>query len=204
MTSGALISKQFLQTIVAIDDAAIEIVKVGRRIAAAIERDHRAKIRRQHRQDIHDHPFRPRTVADHRLEHLQPAEQLRSAPIGSRASSSSASIAYNLLLHVELRQNLLHGFCAATGFKDIAELARQREVFVLAQNLADVQIFQIIFRRIRGFEDLPFHGFVLIADGLQFSFQLAIEIFERRLAVLFFDLRDDVCGIVDDAFEFLG
>ena len=41
--------------------------------------------------------------------------------------------------------------------EDVAELAGKRKVFVLAQNLADVQILQIIFRCIRSFEDLAFY-----------------------------------------------
>ena len=49
---------QPLQTVVAVDDAAIEIVEVGRREAAAIERHQRTQVRRNHRHLREDHPLR--------------------------------------------------------------------------------------------------------------------------------------------------
>ena len=58
MTSGAWISRKFLQTVVAVDDAAIEVVDVGRRVAAAFERDHRAERRRDDRNAREEHPLR--------------------------------------------------------------------------------------------------------------------------------------------------
>ncbi len=50
--------EQVLQPVVPVDDAAIEIVEIGRREAAAFERDERAQIRRDDRQHVEDHPFR--------------------------------------------------------------------------------------------------------------------------------------------------
>ena len=49
---------QPLQTIVAVDDAAIEVVQVRGGEAAAIERHERAQLRRNHRHDGQDHPLR--------------------------------------------------------------------------------------------------------------------------------------------------
>ena len=48
--------EQALQTVVAVDHAAIQIVQIGGREAAAIERHQRTQIRRQHRQHFQDHP----------------------------------------------------------------------------------------------------------------------------------------------------
>jgi hypothetical protein len=47
-----------LQAVVPVDDAAVEVVQIGRREAAAVELDHRAHLRRDHRQHVHDHPGR--------------------------------------------------------------------------------------------------------------------------------------------------
>jgi hypothetical protein len=58
MMSGALQLHQALQAVVAVDDAAIEIVQIRRREAAAIERHQRTQFRRDHRHDREDHPFR--------------------------------------------------------------------------------------------------------------------------------------------------
>ena len=47
--SGALSSMQALQPVVAVDDAAVEVVQVGGREAAAVERHQRAQVRRDDR-----------------------------------------------------------------------------------------------------------------------------------------------------------
>ena len=49
---------QALQAVVAVDDAAIEIVEVRGREAAAVERHQRAQFGRDHRHHVEDHPFR--------------------------------------------------------------------------------------------------------------------------------------------------
>ena len=51
MISGAF-SWQALEAVVAVDDAAVEVVQVGGREAAAVQRHQRAQVRRQHRQHV--------------------------------------------------------------------------------------------------------------------------------------------------------
>ena len=48
--------EQALQAVVPVDDAAVEVVEVGGGEAAAVELDHRAQLRRDHRHDVEDHP----------------------------------------------------------------------------------------------------------------------------------------------------
>ena len=48
---------QLLQAVVAVDDAAIEIVEIGGGEAAAIQRDQRPKFRRDDRDDVENHPL---------------------------------------------------------------------------------------------------------------------------------------------------
>ena len=55
---GRLELQQVLQAVVAVDDAAIEIVEIGGGEAAAFERDQRAQVRRDHRQHLEHHPLR--------------------------------------------------------------------------------------------------------------------------------------------------
>ena len=50
---------QTLQTVVPVDDTAIQVVKVGGRKAATVQRHQRAQLRRDHRNDGHDHPLGP-------------------------------------------------------------------------------------------------------------------------------------------------
>src|SRR6185312_85873 len=49
--------QQSLETVVAVDDAAIEIVEIARRETAAVELDHRAQLRRNDRDGGEDHPL---------------------------------------------------------------------------------------------------------------------------------------------------
>ena len=62
---------QPLQAVVAVDDAAVEIVEVGRGEAAAVERHQRAQIRRDHRHFGEDHPFRLVAGMHERLDDLE-------------------------------------------------------------------------------------------------------------------------------------
>ena len=49
---------QPLQAVVAVDDAAVEVVEVGGRKAAAVQRHQRTQVRRNHRHHRQDHPLR--------------------------------------------------------------------------------------------------------------------------------------------------
>ena len=50
--------QQALQTVITVNDAAIEIVQVGSRKAAGVERYQRTQVRRQYRQHVENQPFR--------------------------------------------------------------------------------------------------------------------------------------------------
>ncbi len=55
---------QALQAVVAVDHASIEIIQIGGREAAAIERHERPQLRWDHRDHVEDHPFRPAVRID--------------------------------------------------------------------------------------------------------------------------------------------
>ncbi len=61
---GRLELEQVLQPVVAVDDAAVEIVEVGGGKPAAFQRHQRAQVRRDHRQHGQDHPFRTALASD--------------------------------------------------------------------------------------------------------------------------------------------
>ena len=73
---GRLQLHQVPQAVVAVDDAAVEIVQVGGREAAALEGDERAQVRRDDRQDLEDHPFRAGPRVDEALDDLQALGEL--------------------------------------------------------------------------------------------------------------------------------
>ena len=62
---------QLLQPVVAVDHAAIEVVQIGRREAAAVERHQRAQLRRKHRNHVENHPLGLVAALAERFEHLQ-------------------------------------------------------------------------------------------------------------------------------------
>src|SRR5215204_5457926 len=72
-----------LEAVVAVDDAAIEVVQVGGREAAAVELDHRPQVGRDDRQDREDHPLGTRAGAAERLDQAQPLDGLLAALAGA-------------------------------------------------------------------------------------------------------------------------
>ena len=62
---------QLLQPVVAVDDAAIEIVQIGSGEAAAIQRNQRAQLRRNDRDHVENHPLRLVAGLAEGLDHFQ-------------------------------------------------------------------------------------------------------------------------------------
>ena len=79
---------QPLQAVVAVDDAAVEIVQVRGREAAAVERNERAQVRRDHRNDGQDHPLGLVARLHEGLDDLQALEQLLGLQLGRRRPRS--------------------------------------------------------------------------------------------------------------------
>ena len=73
-----------LEAVVAVDDAAVEVVQVGGREAAAVELDHRPQVGRDDRQDREDHPLRPGAGAAEGLDQAEALDGLLAALAGAR------------------------------------------------------------------------------------------------------------------------
>src|SRR4051794_33849672 len=69
--------EQPLEAVVPVDHAPVEVVQVARGEAAAVELDHRAELRRGHRDRLEDHPLRPVLGLDERLDDLQALDRAR-------------------------------------------------------------------------------------------------------------------------------
>src|SRR6185369_4671996 len=74
-----------LEPVVPVDHAAVEVVQVGGREAAAVELDHGPQVGRDDRQDRQDHPLRPRAGATERLDQAEPLDRLLAALAGAGA-----------------------------------------------------------------------------------------------------------------------
>ena len=66
--------EQSVQTVVSVDDTSVQVIEVGGRESAAIQLYHRTDIRRNHRNHIHDHPFRPVAGKSKRFDNLQSSD----------------------------------------------------------------------------------------------------------------------------------
>src|SRR5688572_15545508 len=97
---------QLLQPVVAVDDAAIEVVQVRRREPAAVERDERTQLRRNHRNDIENHPVRLVVRLAEAVDHLQPLGVLQLLLDRVLGAHLHAQL-FGQLLDVDAAQQLL-------------------------------------------------------------------------------------------------
>ena len=72
--SGAPSSSKRFQTVVAVDDPAVQVVQVGGGKASAVQLNHRADVRRDDRNNVQNHPLRLVAGQAERLDNLQPLE----------------------------------------------------------------------------------------------------------------------------------
>ena len=136
---------ELLETVVPVDDATVQVVQVGRREAATVERHERPQIGRDHRNDVEDHPLR--TVADFSalaagaegIDDLQALQHLLLAMLRRLAHDGRAQF-LGRAVDVETLQQVTDG-----GGPDVAlerrvafglRLLAQREVLVFVEQLA--------------------------------------------------------------------
>ena len=73
-----------LQTVVPVDHAAVQVVEVGGREAATIQRHQRAQFWRDHRDHGHDHPLRTVARLEEGLNHFQTLDDLLGLQLACR------------------------------------------------------------------------------------------------------------------------
>ncbi len=155
---------QALEAIVAVDDAAIEVVQVGRREAAAIQRHERAQFRRDDRDLREDHPFRAVAGIDERFNDLQTLDELLRLFAAVAGGDFGAQIIAQLRQVDGLKQRA-NGFGADHGGEAVfAVIVLRLVILVLGQELA---IFQ---RRQARFD-----------HDVLFEIQNAFEILQRHI-----------------------
>ena len=136
---GSVELLQALQAVVAVDDAAIQIVEIRGREAAAVERDERTQIRRDHRDHLEHHPLG--LVADSwnastTLRRLEIFLRLASE-VASRISVRSCSASCGMSMSL---QQLADRLGAHAGVERVvAHLLEQLPVALLGEELALLQ-----------------------------------------------------------------
>ena len=130
---------QPLQAVVAVDDAPVQVVEVGRGKAAAVERHQRAQIGRNHRHVRQDHPFRLVAGLDESLDQLEPLGELFRLELGLRLRDLLAQVRSHLF-QIEGLEHLADRFRADHRRERVgAELVLRLDVLVLGQELAFLQ-----------------------------------------------------------------
>src|SRR5262245_33017685 len=126
---------QLLQPVVAVDDAAIQVVQVGSGKAAAIKRNERAQLRWKDWNHVQNHPFRLVAPLAERFEPFQALGELD--PLLQRR------IGFHLVakligepVHIDAAEKFFNAFRAHASGELAGVFLRQLAVFLFGQNLA--------------------------------------------------------------------
>ena len=135
---GRLQLEQPLEAVVAVDDAPVEIVQVGGREPAAVERHERPQLGRQHRQHFHDHVVGLDARLLERLEHLQALGDLLDLGVRRGRLELLAQLV-DLVVDVERMEQLTDSLGAHLRREVVAELLDLGEIVVLGQQLGALE-----------------------------------------------------------------
>ena len=152
---------QLLQPVVAVDDAAIEIVQIRGREPAAVERHERTQLRRNDRDDIENHPVRLIGRLAEAVDHLQPLGELQLLLHRVLAAHLRAQL-LGELLDVDAAQQLLDRFGA--------HLRTELRAVVLARLAELLFVEQLVLLEL---------GFAWIDDDVGLEVENALEIAQR-------------------------
>ena len=153
---------QAAQAVVSVDDAAVQVVQIGRGEAAAVEGDHRAQVRRNHRQGLEHHPPRLELVDVERLHQLQAAHQ--AVALGGRGVLHVLLDLGHGGLEIHAAEHLLHGLGADAGLEDVAVLERPVMERLLGDDLQRLELLQLLLHHVEVLLEL---GELLVADLLE-------------------------------------
>src|SRR5690554_2080305 len=130
--------QQALETVVPVDHPTVQVVQVGGGETATVQRNQRAQIRRQNRQNGHHHVARLVAGVQERLKNFQALAELLDLGFGIGLGDLFAQVVY-FLLQVDRFQQLLDGLGTHTGVKFITELFQGFVVLLVVQQLALLQ-----------------------------------------------------------------
>ncbi len=137
--------KQVVQAVIAIDHAAVEVVQVAGGEASAVKLHHRAQIGWDDRQDGQDHPFGAVVALAQAFDDAQPLGRLLFALLAARRAHLVPQL-FGHTVEVDIRQDLVEGFRAHIGLKDVAVARLQLAIAVFGKELEHMQLLQIAAR----------------------------------------------------------
>src|SRR6266545_1326464 len=160
-----------LQAVVAVDDAAVEVVQVRGREPSAVERHERAQVGRDHRDDLEHHPVGAVPRLDERLGDLEALRDLLPLRLARRL----------LHLDAELVREALHALAVLlVGGTDLAEQLEHR----LAAHPGGEGLFTVLLHGlvvpVLGEELRPLQGRLLrVDDDVRLAVEDLLEILQR-------------------------
>ena len=134
---GRMKLHQLLQAVVAIDDAAVQIIQVGGGKSAAVELHHRADFRREHRHDIENHPLGAVVRQSECLDNLQALDDLQLL-----LTAGMLQLLFQLLgelFDIDFGEQLLNSLRAHTDAEIVLVALIPLVVFLLAEQLLLLQ-----------------------------------------------------------------
>ena len=130
--------EQTLETVVAVDHAAVQIVEIRGREAATVQRHQRTQIRRQYRQHFHDHPGRRVAGLVEGFQQLEALGKLLDLGLGVGLRDLFAQ-AIDLFFQIDVLQQRLDRLGTHARIEIIAELFERFEVLLVVEQLATLE-----------------------------------------------------------------
>ena len=162
------------ETVVAVDDATVEVVQVGGREAAAFQRDERTEFRRNDRQHVQHHPLGLRVGDAEALDHLHALGDLLAVLLGAGVLHLILELAHELV-EVELAEELADCLGAHFGLEAVLILLTGVDVLLLGKDLPFLE---------RGVARLDDHPVLIVEDALELARRLVEEKPHARRAAL--------------------
>ncbi len=143
--------QQTLQTVVTVDHATVQIVQIGGRETAAVQRYQRTQVRRQHRQHCHDHPLRLVAGLQEGFHQLQTLGGLLALGLGVGLIQLFAHGAH-FAFQIDGAQQCQDCFGAHLGVEFVTPLFQCVQVLLFGQHLAALEVGHAGFDHYIGFE----------------------------------------------------
>ena len=126
--------QQALESVVAVDDAAVQVVQVTGGEAAAVQLHHGAQFRGNDGNGIHNHPGGMVAALAEGFDHFQALDRLDALLAGSILELVAQLLAH--LIQIQLQQQLLDGLAAHLGDKGLVGAVDHGQVAVIVHGLA--------------------------------------------------------------------